>query len=46
MTSNDPLRPAEDILTELQDVAGAQFDPAVVQALVAEHRRRAALLKG
>ncbi len=46
MTSNDPLRPPKDILAELQRVAGHQFDPAVVRALVEEHRRRAALLRG
>ena len=46
MTSNDPLRPPEDILAELQAVAGHQFDPAVVRAFVEEHRRRAALLRG
>src|SRR5262245_41112825 len=46
MTSNDPLRPPDDILAEVQAVAGRQFDPAVVRALVDEHRRRAALLRG
>jgi HD-GYP domain-containing protein (c-di-GMP phosphodiesterase class II) len=46
MTSNNPMRPPEDILKEMQEVAGRQFDPAVVRALVEEHRRRAALLRG
>jgi putative nucleotidyltransferase with HDIG domain len=46
MTSNDPLRPPDDVLAELQAVAGHQFDPAVVDAFVEEHRRRAALLRG
>jgi putative nucleotidyltransferase with HDIG domain len=45
MTSNSPMRPPDDILAELQSVAGTQFDPDVVRALVEEHRRRAALLR-
>jgi putative nucleotidyltransferase with HDIG domain len=46
MTSNNPMRPPADILAELERVAGKQFDPAIVRALVAEHRRRAGLLAG
>jgi putative nucleotidyltransferase with HDIG domain len=45
MTSNNPMRPPGDILAELEAVSGKQFDPAVVKALVAEHRRRAGLLR-
>jgi putative nucleotidyltransferase with HDIG domain len=46
MTSSNPFRAPEDILEELLACTGTQFDPAVVHALVSEHRRRAALLKG
>jgi putative nucleotidyltransferase with HDIG domain len=45
MTSNNPMRPPDDILGEMEKVSGKQFDPAIVRALVAEHRRRAALLR-
>ena len=44
IAAGDPGRSTESILSEIQAGAGAQFDPAVVQALEAEHRRRAALL--
>jgi putative nucleotidyltransferase with HDIG domain len=46
MTSSNPFRAPEDILEELLACTATQFDPAVVHALVSEHRRRAALLKG
>ena len=46
MTSNNPMRPPDDILAEMQAVAGQQFDPSVVRALAEEHRRRASLVRG